>query len=414
MKTKLFALIVFALITAGFYSCSDDDDAVKTTNVTLTFNDPADLQNPVMGKWTVALTERNSGKSYEVVGEGKTLAITVPEGDYKVMAECTGTYLLEGKTKENIFRAIKESNIIVGQTVNIVLSPYPNPEYSGNGGFLIQEVFYTGTATPEGKSYSGDKYIKIYNNTDMTLYADGLFIATTMLNTAIDYTYIPEIIDEYVPVKGIIVIPGNGKDYPIEPGKSFIITESAVNHKQDRTVDGETIKGNSNSFDLSTANWEWRNENLVNQPIDNPDVANTQSLVGNFLLHDRGYTSIIIGRLEKSQDDYLHDYTYEYNWKWIFNGVEYERGPFIDFKIPNEWVMDAVYTSVDKQDLRLVFSPTIDMDWTYCGEFDRDPNRYGKSVIRKVLSTTEDGRQILKDTNNSRVDFTPNATPSLK
>jgi len=123
--------------------------------------------------------------------------------------------------------------------------------------------------------------------------------------------------------------------------------------------------------------------------------------------------SIVMGRMEVSSEQYIADYTHEYSWTMVFNGVEYNRGPFVDYKIPNEWVMDAVYTSAKGSDLNHVFSPTIDAGWTYCGESATDTNRYGKCVRRKVLTTNPDGRKILKDTNNSAVDFIANATPSF-
>ena len=47
--------------------------------------------------------------------------------------------------------------------------------------------------------------------------------------------------------------------------------------------------------------------------------------------------------------------------------------------------------------------------WTHCGKIDKDPERYGKSVLRK---RGNDGKLI--DTNNSTNDFTPDSTPSLK
>jgi len=414
MKTKLFTLILLVLCTTGFYSCSDNDDDVKTTSVTLTFSDPSDLQNVTMTNWVIGLTERNTGKTYSIEGSGNTFTTVVPEGDYKITAECDVTYTLDGSTQEGTLRVVSESNVVIGEILTLPLTPYLYIDYAGeNGGFLIQEIFFTGTVTLEGKAYSGDKYIKIYNNTDETLYADGLFFATTQRTTSLSYTYTPEIIDTHVPVDGIMIVPGDGTKYPVEPGKSFILTESAVNHKQDRTVDGVTVAGNPNSFDLTIADLEWRNEDLTNQPADNPNVPNGISFVGNFLLHNRGLSCIIMGRLEVSQDTYLTDYTYEYTWKWVFNGTEYTRGPFVDYKIPNEWVMDAVYTSVEGSAVSPVFSPTIDSGWTYCGASSSDTNRYGKSVRRKVLTTNPDGREILKDTNNSAVDFTPNATPSL-
>ncbi|MBO4844431.1 MAG: DUF4876 domain-containing protein [Bacteroidales bacterium] len=58
----------------------------------------------------------------------------------------------------------------------------------------------------------------------------------------------------------------------------------------------------------------------------------------------------------------------------------------------------------------LVLNPwpdAFDSGWTYCGEFDGDTSRFGKSVLRKTAD------KKLVDTNNSTNDFTPNATPSL-
>ena len=51
----------------------------------------------------------------------------------------------------------------------------------------------------------------------------------------------------------------------------------------------------------------------------------------------------------------------------------------------------------------------FDAGWTFCGEYDGDPARLGKSVRRSVNA---EGKLV--DTNNSTNDFTPNATPSLK
>ena len=84
------------------------------------------------------------------------------------------------------------------------------------------------------------------------------------------------------------------------------------------------------------------------------------------------------------------------------------------YKVPNEMIVDAVNLSVKSEFQWIVTSPTLDMGWTYCGVIDKDNNRYGKSVLRKTFSTTEDGRAILADSNNSTLDFTPEATPSLK
>jgi hypothetical protein len=46
--------------------------------------------------------------------------------------------------------------------------------FTAQGGFVISEIFFTGTSTAEGGSYSGDQYIRITNNSDVTLYADSI------------------------------------------------------------------------------------------------------------------------------------------------------------------------------------------------------------------------------------------------
>jgi len=52
---------------------------------------------------------------------------------------------------------------------------------------------------------------------------------------------------------------------------------------------------------------------------------------------------------------------------------------------------------------------SIDSGYTGCGKIDQDPDKYGKSVLRKK---NENGKLI--DTNNSTNDFTRDSTPSLK
>ena len=79
------------------------------------------------------------------------------------------------------------------------------------------------------------------------------------------------------------------------------------------------------------------------------------------------------------------------------------------YKVPNDWVVDAVNLSVPGSFYTPSFGATVDAGWTYCGSMDQDPDRYGKCVQRKYA---DDGMTLV-DTNNSTNDFIPNATPSL-
>lgn len=71
--------------------------------------------------------------------------------------------------------------------------------------------------TEEGQQYDGDKYIKIYNNTDKVLYADGLSIVGSAFQTVDKQDYTPDIMKEAMAVSAILTIPGNGTEYPVNP-----------------------------------------------------------------------------------------------------------------------------------------------------------------------------------------------------
>ncbi len=409
---KRLILCTLLLCAIGFYACENDDNkGIKEIQVTLRLSNPKNLEEVTLTNLEVTLTERNSGNIYSAHAVvGNTVTTVIPEGAYNLIVKGSITYTLDQNMMESEIRAMKESVLITGDAVEINMDPFL---YSETSGFVIQEIFYTGSATPEGKQYNGDKYIRIYNNSDTILYADGLFIATTMLNSSISYVYDPDILETDVPVSSIVIIPGDGTRFPVEPGKSLLIADNAINHKENSEIDGETVPGNANSFDLSKADLEWCNTELLGE-VDNPAVPNVENLYSNFMLHNSGLTSVIMGRLKTDRETYLKDYIYTYTWTWVFNGNTYKRGPFEEYRIPNKWVIDAVYTSVSDKAVRPVFSASLDLGWSYCGEFFGDATRYNKSIRRKVLSTTPDGRDILKDTNNSAVDFEANATPFLK
>ena len=127
-----------------------------------------------------------------------------------------------------------------------------------------------------------------------------------------------------------------------------------------------------------------------------------------------GFNGTLVGidvykRQGVDKQTYLKDYLYECS--YVNSGYTMTRNYY---KFPNEWIIDAVNISNKAQYVWNVVDPSLDMGFTYCGEVASDKNRYNKSVRRKVLSTTPDGRKILKDTNNSTEDFEAKATPSLK
>lgn len=399
MINKISYVLVFMLFTcAGFIACTDDDK-VKITEFTLTLTEPEDLNVTSISDLHVTFKNVNTGKQTTNTMTGTTGKITLNEGLYNITVEGKMNYIVDEKTVEGQVKGYKESVNLVGTTSadNIKLFLF-----NSKADFVIEEVYFAGSTTPEGKQYLADQYIKIYNNSDSVLYADGLVILESAFKTSQKYDYTPDVMSQAMVVQSVYAIPGNGKDYPIQPGESLLICDKAIDHRE----------ANSNSFDLSNADFEWYDDSDKNPDIDNPQVTNLDKIYSSSLttwsLHNQGLCAYAIARLQVNKETFLKDYRYHADYIFI-NPMTIDR-----YQVPNAWIIDAVNISNKAQYAWNVVDASLDMGFTYCGEVASDKNRYNKSVRRKVLSTTPDGRKILKDTNNSTEDFEAKATPSLK
>lgn len=409
-RTRNFYAICMLIAGLAFTACSKDDDGVKMANVTLHFNAPAELQNynPVIGIQKLVLKNINTGAAITVpqasIGSSTSVAVSVPEGLYSINMEGSLNYKLNETAIHTKIRAYQESVTLTeaGVSSPISITGYVYNDSKEGSGFVIAEIFFTGTETPEKKQYNGDKYFRIYNNSGDTLCADGLTIAESEFITTKKYEYTPNIMNEAFTTDVIYRIP-TGKKLMVAPGKSLLICDIGMNHT---TV-------NPNSFDLTKADFEWYDKS------SNPKISDTDTPVPNmekiysysptvWTPHNRGFKSYVLARLgddennQLSAEQYLKDYTYEYSYELIINGNVRKVGPKKAYKIPNKWILDAVNLSVESEREWNLVSPSLDKGWTYCGKVDKDATRYGKSVRRKVLSG-----KTLQDTNDSTVDFLP-------
>ena len=398
MINKISYVLAFMLfICTGFIACTDDDK-VKITEFTLTLTEPEDLNVTSISDLHVTFKNVNTGKITTNTLTGTEGKITLNEGLYNITVEGKMNYIVDEKTVEGQVKGYKESVNIVGATSTDNIKLFL---FNSKADFVIEEVYFAGNTTPEGKQYSGDQYFKIYNNSDSVLYADGLVILESEFTTSRQYDYTPDIMSQAMTVAHVYAILGIGKEYPVQPGESILICDKAIDH----TV------ATPNSFDLRNANFEWYNDN--DRDVDNPEVPNLDIIYSSTLtiwtLNNQGLKAYAIARMGVDKQTFLKDYLYECS--YVNSGITMTRN---FYKFPNEWIIDAVNISNKAQYIWNVVDASLDMGFTYCGEVASDKNRYNKSVRRKVLSTTPDGRKILKDTNNSTEDFEAKATPSLK
>lgn len=405
-KYFLMSMMMLVMMAMSFTSCGDDDDKVVTTPMSVSIDMPLGLENIVLSNAKAVFTNVTSNESFTVdqftENNGAFVATVaeVPEGTYNVAVTgdlsftkdgVAGTCKIDQKS-ENVSVATGKADVKVA--VNNFVS---------KGGFVISEIFFTGTQTPEGKQYSDDQYLIISNNSDATLYADSIAILESTFLTTNKYEYDPDIMNEAMTADAIYMVPGKGKDVPVEPGKSLIIAINAKNHTE----------ANPNSCDLSKADFEFYDESSNPRFQDDDNAAPnldkwycyTATL---FSLHNRGFKSYAIARMHGDKEKYLEDNTYTADYVMEVAGNAYPMTNKNCVKVLNSWILDAVNLCVASEWKWNVVAASLDAGWAHCGEVDRDMNRYGKSVIRKKDA---DGKWI--DTNNSTNDFESDAPASL-
>lgn len=331
--------------------------------------------------------------------EGETMSVL--PGLYDVSYSAT-TILPNGN--QAMLKALRQSVNIGQGEIRIALSPFMNME---NDDLIISEIFFAGTLQTSGNQYYGDDYIKLYNNTDHIVYADGLTIFESKFLTTQKLEFTPDIMGEAMTVDALYTIPGSGKEHPVNPGEYLLIADTGIDH---RVI-------NPNSFDLSHADWEWYD--VSTQPsaldIDSPSVKNLDKwycyTLSFFLLHNRGFKAYGIARIPIEKTAYLKDYYYSYDYTLVTQAGSFPMSQSA-YRLPNEWIKDVVNCSVQSSYEWNVSSPSLDMGWTYCGTIDGDKNRYFHAVRRKMIGLDANGNPILQDTNNSTDDFNPMTIPS--
>ena len=400
MKYAIIKLTVMLTLVLTLWACDDPltTGSAGRTTVLMTVEMPELPEGAEIVDQLYTFKNVTSGKSYEF---SKNAEIELIPGLYDVAY--TARVLVSGGSVRTNLRANQAGVNIIGSTVSVNLTAYNSVD---NDDLIIAEVFFAGTLRKSGNQYVGDDYIKLYNNTDKVIYADGLTLFETKFLTTRKYDFTPDIMNEAVTVQALYTIPGNGTDVPVQPGEYLLLADMSIDHRV----------ANENSFDLSHADFEWYDVSTSpsNQDIDgvSPNLDKwycyTQSY---WMLHNRGFKAFGIARIPVERDTYLKDYLYTYEYEEITNVGTFPMSQTA-YRLPNEWVVDIVTCSVDSEYAWQVCAPSLDCGWTGCGTMDKDKTRYFHSVRRKLQYVTPDGRAVFADTNNSSADFNKMCVPS--
>lgn len=393
---KTLAAAAMAVIAAAGLTACSDDDKITLVEVPVSIERPSEVTSVSNEQYVFSNVTTGVQSTFT-----DAAAINVEPGLYNI-AYRADVQLHDGLTGE--LRANATSVTIDAKGTPVRLTAYLN--LPGND-LIIAEIFFSGTKTAAGKQYIGDQYIKLYNNTDHVLYADGVTLFETDFMTTTKYADLdPDNRDKEVAVDALYTVPGSGKDHPVQPGEYFTIADIAIDHRTSNPL----------SFDLSHADFEWYDES------SNPNVTDIDAPAPNldkvycytktiFMLHNRGFKCYGIARLPQAGQAYLDNNRYEYKYNMVTAAGTFPMSKQA-YKVDNRYILDYVSTSVETEYQWNITSPAVDCGWTSCGTLSNDPDRFFHSVRRKLLTVTDDGRAILKDTNNSTDDFNANVIAS--
>lgn len=234
----------------------------------------------------------------------------------------------------------------------------------GGSPIVISEIYACGP--PGSGLYYHDKYVEVYNQTDSVVYLDGIIVAVVYASSYLGQNYVDD--PEFVHSKNVWIFPGNGTDYPLYPGEFAVCAEDAIDHRINAP----------NSVDLSNVKFEFYKDDAPD--IDNPLVPNMIKIyqsAGNDWLIGGEQGAIVIAKMPIDSLQWFGDQLL-IPYRYVLDGVEYLKDPM---KLENK-----------------ILNHSIDGGGTGGIQFYT-----GKSMERIALNV--EGRMVLKDDNNSSVDF---------
>lgn len=410
-KILVYLFALSALFTTGCTKAFDNiADANEVEGISLTFNLTIDIENLTGYNMTLRLINYDENLEYEFpvspnsvsrsAGNVVTVMATgVVPGIYTAILSGKGTGVSEGADFEYMMSGNLVNQVMTADTPSFDITISAGKK----GNLLFKEMYYSGVPS----YYFRDQFYELYNNSEQVIYLDGIHIANLYPTTATTSLPLwPD--DDAVYAERVWRFPGNGTDYPLQPGESVILAQNAMNHPE----------ANENSpVNLLNADFEFYMGSTVypDRPAYNMEHVFYQgkSDIGSiqmWLVSVFGGAYCIFKVPEGETWDPVNDPNMHSTNLASTSSTLYA-------KIPMDYVLDAVECGDNESKVNAKRLPgVLDAGMTWVG------NSYvGKGVYRHIETdeagnpkTLSNGSYIYMDTNNSTDDFEREVTPTLR
>lgn len=443
---KLFLFLCIALVAVS--SCRKNDLGGTAKPVALTVrlqygDDVASLNLPKENA-VVKITNTTSSNTNQATTnqEGVASFTSIPPGTYTIIASITipaATYSsLSGTTVEEdvVFNGNLTAQSVVQDNNELVI------QLSAGrlGDWVFKQIYYAGSNVSSGASFR-DQFVEIYNNSNQVLYADSLCFGQVygVNNTTVNYPNhgyqasnqydwsqsvgmsVSGANENYVYLRSLYMIPGTGTQYPVEPGKSIIIAQTALDHTSPYTMNDGQQQGITNpalTVNLANADFEtylvdYKRANYV-PPASNPTA---QFSPYKWDLNNPAVTNVEVIYLNSGNDMILDNLGRD-----AFVIFKPGKDPRTFPKFPEPTVLPADITATTERFYQIPDSLVVDaVELQRTVETQRVPKRLqnkldagpthvtggqytSQSLVRRTARTVG-SRRVLRDTNNSANDF---------
>jgi uncharacterized protein YaiE (UPF0345 family) len=398
MSMKKNTLLWLALPVAALFSACMEKHPVAEFSVTVAVERPEAYADISID--SVSITARNIYTGDEHTGFTDSLgrvSVALEEGEYTFTAAAVKRLNVGAEPTEVRLVGSYENASVNSRDIAFTISLQAstvNPE----GGWIIKEIYYRGGKTKEGqKSYWHHHFFELYNNSNVTLYADGLALSETQLNgvASTNGIFSPAEISTTTFVRTLYAIPGSGSTHPVAPGHSLLIASQPIDHRSYALPE----------LDLSDADFQWYDYTPnAGQAIDVVEVPNLIKYYSYSLTiwvpTVQGNSAWVLSKIPNLDETYVEAHLDKRPMAHI------PSNEVTSVKIANEHILDAVECTGGSNFNGKMLSVALDAGLVTSGA-----TYSGKSIRRKVQEKTEDGRVIYQDTNNSTKDFYAEANP---
>ncbi|NIG54379.1 DUF4876 domain-containing protein [Chitinophaga sp. Cy-1792] len=297
----------------------------------------------------------------------------------------------------------------------------------GSDSWVIKQIYYAGSDTKDGALFR-DQFFEIYNNSDHVLYADSLYFAqvegVSTASSSLDLSKgyylkatgqwdwslsagntVANANTDYVYSSMIFRIPGNGSTYPVQPGKSLIIAQTAINHKVPFTdINGKEVgvRNPDLTVDLSKADFDVY---MGNFPGTNPLASDLNTSTTHVTVIANPNRDLILDNLgREGLIIFKTTADIKSTWKLLQTPDNNPKDTRLYFQIPKAGAQ--IFDAVEMQPTDIAKHTPKRLPADLDAGFAYVPNgAYSSQAILRKTQNKVDGRIVLQDTNNSILDF---------